>query len=75
MLFRSIFGILVIYIGLFFHIDNEIKTVSVAGDQAMYRQVLYYIMGAAGIAHTLTVSHALTKVMGERRITDRKSVV
>jgi len=62
-------GMLVIYIGTYFHIDNEVKTVTIGEDRAMYRQILYYIMGAAGIGHTLTVSMALSKVMGERRIT------
>ncbi|CAJ1966062.1 unnamed protein product [Cylindrotheca closterium] len=69
MITHVITGMLVIYIGTFFHIENEIKAVSVGEDRAMYRQILYYIMGAAGIGHTLTVTMALSKVMGERRIT------
>jgi len=69
MITHVITGCLVIYIGTYFHFNNEVKAVTVGEDQVLYRQILYYIMGAAGIGHTLTVTMALSKVMGERRIT------
>lgn len=69
MVIHVITGMLVIYIGVFMHIGNEVKAVTVGEDRALYRQIMYYIMGAAGIGHTLTVTMALSKVMGERRVT------
>ncbi|KAL3928058.1 MAG: hypothetical protein SGBAC_012814, partial [Bacillariaceae sp.] len=69
MVIHVITGMLVIYIGVFMHIGNEVKGVTIGEDRALYRQIMYYIMGAAGIGHTLTVTMALSKVMGERRVT------
>jgi hypothetical protein len=69
MILHILCGIVIIYLGSFLHIQNEVNKVSKSEDKEIARQVMYYILGGFTLCHSITVLFVLPKVMGERRIT------
>lgn len=65
-----IIGSLIVFLGCFFHIQNEVKPVLKNNDTSLpYRVCLYYTMGSMSCIHTITVFCMAPYVMGEKRIT------
>ena len=62
-------GSVVLYVGCYLHLQNEIDEVYESEDGEPYRQALYYILGVFTLVHTFTVFFVLSRVMGEKRIT------
>lgn len=71
MIVHILSGVVIVYIGCFLHIENEIKAISKKADDTnmTYRVILYYIMASSSLIHTLTVFRIVPHVMGEKRIT------
>ena len=70
MALHIICGVMIVYLGCFLHIQNEIKPVLKSCDESeTYRIILYYVMGSMSFIHSLTVLCISPFVMGEKRIT------
>jgi len=62
-------GSVVVFSGIYFHIDNMMNSRTVDSDQSTFRDIFYYLVATAGTIHCMTVLKVLPKVMGEKRIT------
>merc|ERR1711904_472720 len=69
-MFHVLTGSVVIYLGIYFHIGNELQEVYEHDDtHDASRRILYFVFAGAALLHSATVFAMVRNVMGEKRIT------